>query len=158
MPSHVTEHRSRAVRGGRKLALSMHLDGGELPASLLLPDAPAGPRRAGTRRAPAALLLHGYNSRKDVMLDSAGRALLTRGVASLAIDLPMHGERATVRDEASLRNPLALVRLWNAALDECDVALRYLEARPELDAGRLAIVGYSLGAYLGVIAASRDEA
>ncbi|MFL5582120.1 MAG: alpha/beta hydrolase family protein [Gemmatimonadaceae bacterium] len=158
MPSHVTEHRSRAVRGGRKLALSMHLDGGELPASLLLPDAPAGPRRAGTRRAPAALLLHGYNSRKDVMLDSAGRALLTRGVASLAIDLPMHGERATVRDEASLRNPLALVRLWNAALDECDVALRYLEARPELDPGRLAIVGYSLGAYLGVIAASRDEA
>lgn len=156
LPS-VTEHTSRAVRGGRKIALSVHLAAGDLPASLLLP-AVAGPGRAGARRAPAALLLHGYNSRRDVMLDTAGRALLARGIASLAIDLPMHGERATVRDEASLRNPLALARLWNAALGECAVALRYLERRADVDPERLAIVGYSLGAYLGVIAASRDAA
>jgi len=153
----VTEHTIRAVRGGRKVVLSVHLDAGDVPAVLLLPDL-AGPRRAGARRAPAALLLHGYSSRKDVMLDTAGRALLSHGVASLAVDLPMHGERATVRDEASLRNPLALVRLWNLALGECDVALRWLESRDDVDPARLAIVGYSLGAYLGVVAAAKDRA
>lgn len=159
----VTEHSTRAVRGGRKVALTLHAEAGDLPALLLLPerDAAAGPRRGAARGragAPAALLLHGYNSRKDVMLDTAGRGLLARGVASLAIDLPLHGERATVRDEASMRNPLLLARLWHAALEECDVALRWLERRPEVDASRLAVVGYSLGAYLGVIAASRDPA
>src|SRR5205085_1653313 len=48
-------------------------------------------RPAGTGRVPAALLLHGLSSSKERMSDSIGRALADRGVASLAIDLPLHG-------------------------------------------------------------------
>ncbi|HEY0996866.1 MAG TPA: hypothetical protein VGD77_12805, partial [Gemmatimonadaceae bacterium] len=61
------------------------MDGEEVPAILLLP--------ASARAVPAALLLHGYTSRKERMAESLGMALLRQGIASLSIDLPLHGER-----------------------------------------------------------------
>jgi len=71
--------------------------------------------------------------------------------------MPLHGERATELQSFSKRNPMEMVKLWRLALEECTVALRYLCARPEVDAGRLGLIGYSMGAFLGVIAASRHE-
>ncbi|MFL5576412.1 MAG: alpha/beta hydrolase [Gemmatimonadaceae bacterium] len=154
-PVPVTVQDEHAIRGGRRLSLDLQVAGDRVPAALLLPLEP--------RPAPAALLLHGYTANKERMVDSAGRLLLERGLASLAIDLPLHGERednaagAGISDE-ELRNPLALARRWRAALEECRVALRYLAAVGEVDAGRLAVVGYSMGAYLGVMAAAREPA
>lgn len=148
-----TLREERAVRGGRRLSLDLHADGDRVPAILLVPLEP--------RPAPAALLLHGYSSDKERMVDSAGRALLARGVASLGIDLPLHGERAGGDGgmaSAELRNPLALARRWRAAMDEARVALRFLAERDEVDADRLALVGYSMGAYLGVMIAAKDDA
>ena len=46
------------------------------------------------RRVPAVLLVHGLTSRKEDMADSIGRALVRRDIASLAIDLPLHGARS----------------------------------------------------------------
>jgi uncharacterized protein len=150
MPRNATHtvDRERTIRGGRQFAVRLEVGRDVVPAALAIPD------RATP--APAALLLHGYTSHKEQMLNSAGRALLDRGVASLAIDLPLHGERQSRLDEESLRNPLSLVRRWRAALDECRASLAFLAARPELDADRLALVGYSLGAYLGVTVAARE--
>ena len=55
----------------------LEIDCGELvPAIFQSPDA-TGPF-------PAALILHGFSSDKERMADSIGRALLARGVASLA--------------------------------------------------------------------------
>ena len=139
------------MTNGRRIALAFNVGGARVPAALLLPGTVALP-------APAALLLHGYSASKDLMLESAGRALLARGIASLAIDLPMHGERDEPVDDSLFRNPLGLVRHWQSALEECRLALRYLAERPDVDGGRLALVGYSLGAYLGVIVAAREPA
>ncbi len=147
----VTILSERVVPNGRRLSLAVHVAGARVPAALLLPPATTAP-------APAALLLHGYSASKDLMLESAGRALLRRGVASLAIDLPMHGERDEPVDESLFRNPLGLVRHWQSALEECRLALRYLDERPEIDGARLSLVGYSLGAYLGAIVAAREPA
>lgn len=142
----------RKIAGGRRILLSFRVGTESIPAILQLPttheEAPP---------APAALLLHGYSSNKERLADSAGKALLHYGVASLAIDLPLHGERATDIQAASRSNPLGLLQHWRLALDECAVALRYLCARPELDVERLGIVGYSMGSFLGIIAASRHE-
>src|SRR4051794_22928670 len=61
-------------------------DGGEpIPAILQLPAA-SGP-------VAGVLLLHGFSSRKERMADSIGRVLVSRGVASLSIDLPLYGAR-----------------------------------------------------------------
>lgn len=138
----------RAVPGGRRLALQFH-DGGErVPGVLLLPGAPAP--------VPAALLLHGYTSRKEQMSDTIGEALLARGVASLAIDLPLHGERGSDVGPLAVGHPLEVVRRWRQALDEATLALRYLGAHREIDRGHVALVGYSLGSFLAVTLAARE--
>ena len=142
---------TRAVRGGTEYALELGVAGvrERVPAILLVPES--------TARVPAALLLHGYSSRKEMMSESAGRGLLGFGIASLAIDLPMHGERGNPLQAQASRNPIELMRQWKLGLEECTLALRYLALRPEIDGERLAIVGYSLGSFLGVVAAARED-
>jgi uncharacterized protein len=151
---HQTVRDERALTLGRRLALDIRLgDAGErVPCVLLLP------RGADAAPAPAALLLHGYSSHKEQMADSVGAALLARGIASLAIDLPLHGERRGDFDSAALRNPMELMRRWSDAKDDARLALHYLAARPDVDAERLALVGYSMGSFLGVLVAAKHAA
>jgi dienelactone hydrolase len=138
----------RPERGGRRLGHVLDARA-RVPPALLLPLEP--------RPAPAALLLHGAGSHKGTMSDTAGMSLLARGVASLAIDLPLHGDRRDAAAMAALRNPLELVKRWRGALADVDAALDFLAGYPDLDGGRLAVVGYSLGSFLGVSAAARDR-
>jgi dienelactone hydrolase len=140
---------TRAIRGGRRLTLEIPLVGTLVPAVLLLPD--------GVTRPPAALLLHGYGSRKEQMADAVGRILLDAGLASLSIDLPLHGERDREIEIDAVRNPLVLVSQWRAALAECGAALEWMAEQQELDAHRLAIVGYSMGSFIGVMVAARSD-
>lgn len=146
---HQTVHQERLVAGGRRLDLSFRTGADPVPAILLLPEA--------TTTVAGAVLLHGYSSRKEHMADAVGEALLARGVASLAIDLPLHGSRANPVQAQATRNPLHLVRHWRDGLAEAKLAVHYLAARAETDAGRIGLVGYSMGAFLGTIAAA-DEA
>lgn len=146
---HQSTRSERAVPGGRQVSLEFRLpDGPAVPATLLLPS------REGA--APAALLIHGYSSRKEHMSKSVGRALLARGVASLAIDLPLHGTRRDTLQAQTARNPLDLLRHWRAAVQETRLAIRFLRARPEVDRERIGVVGYSLGSFLAVTLAA-DE-
>lgn len=142
----------RKVAGGRRILLSFRVSDEHIPAILQLSAI-----QDDAVPVPAALLLHGYSSNKERLADSAGKALLDRGIASLAIDMPLHGERATELQTFSQRNPMEMVKQWRLTLEECTVALRYLSARREIDTRRLALVGYSMGAFLGVIAASRHS-
>ncbi|HEX2094066.1 MAG TPA: alpha/beta fold hydrolase [Longimicrobiaceae bacterium] len=145
---HQTTRSEDTVPGGRRIVLDFHADDDPVPGILLLPDA--------EEPAPGALLLHGYSSRKEHLADSVGRALLREGMASLAIDLPLHGDRSDPLQAQSARNPLAMVRLWRTALKEARLAVRYLGARREVDAERIAVAGYSLGSFLSVVLAA-DE-
>src|SRR5205085_2792008 len=121
-----------------------------VPATLLLPD--------GARSTPAVLLLHGFSSSKERMTQSVGRALQTRGVASLALDLPFHGERDGGREELPYRNPIALVSAWRSAVREARAAIEWLGAHPQIDGARLGVVGYSLGGFLALMTASEEPA
>ena len=105
---------------------------------------------------PAVLLLHGFTSRKEAMATSIGRALFEQGVASLAIDLPMHGQRNGADHPLSTANPMALVDSWHRALHEAGLAVAYLAEHRGIDSARIAIAGYSLGAYLSVCLAADD--
>jgi len=145
---HQTTHSEQAVPAGRRIVLDFHAGGEAVPGILLLPREPAP--------APGVLLLHGYSSRKEQVAEGVGGSLLRHGIASLAIDLPLHGTRADPLQAQAARNPLALVALWRAALKECRLALGYLRARPEIDRGCIAVAGYSLGSFLAVMAAADD--
>ncbi|HEX7977066.1 MAG TPA: alpha/beta fold hydrolase [Gemmatimonadaceae bacterium] len=119
-----------------------------VPASLLLPS--------GQPTTPAVLLLHGFSSNKERMAQSVGRALQQRGVASLALDLPFHGERDGADGELPYRNPIALVAAWRAAVREARAAIEWLGAQPEIDGARLGVLGYSLGGFLALMMASEE--
>ncbi|CAN5768736.1 hypothetical protein BH23GEM3_BH23GEM3_25000 [soil metagenome] len=140
--------RDERLPGGRQIELTFRTGEAPIPALLLLPDA--------ALPAPGAVLLHGYSSRKEHMAGPVGGALLAQGIASLAVALPLHGTRVDPVQAQASRNPLEVVRLWRAALAEARLAIRYLGARAEVDAGKIGIVGYSLGSFLSVIVAA-DE-
>jgi uncharacterized protein len=146
----VVERGSREIDGGWQHQLFLSADGEHIPAILLLPG--------GRKPVPAALLLHGLGSRKERMAETAGRALLRHGVASLSIDLPLHGEREGEVEDLASRNPFELVRRWRVALAEARVAVRFLAAHPRVDPTRVALVGYSLGSFIAVEAASGEPA
>jgi fermentation-respiration switch protein FrsA (DUF1100 family) len=149
MSSTITVHQrsARDIPGGQRLLLSIE-DGETVPGLLLLPTA--------RHRVPAALLLHGYSSRKERMAEVIGMSLLRRGIASLAIDLPLHGERNGEVEVLSYRNPFELVQRWRLAIDESRLGLRFLAEHPAIDGTRLALVGYSLGSFLGVTVAAQE--
>lgn len=146
MPPVLIETASRDIAGGRRVTAQID-DGERVPAVFLIP----------TRTpAPAAVLVHGFTSRKERMAESVGLALLRRGVASLAVDLPLHGEREGTIDRAAFRNPFELVRRWRLAVTECRAAVQVLLGHPAVDATRIGLVGYSLGAFLGVTVAAAE--
>lgn len=138
------------VENGRSFTLAFNCGGETVPAILLAPP-------KADRPAPAALLLHGFNLRKEHMVSAIGGELLSRGIASLALDLPLHGERF-VGALKPPRSPLEMLHRWRAAQQECRLALESLASHPDLDRWKLSIVGYSLGAFLGLkVAADLSE-
>lgn len=124
--------------------------GEAVPALLRMPEA-AGP-------VPAVLLLHGFNSHKERMADSLGAALVRLGIASLSVDLPSHGTRERTGTDFTRQNPLSLIALWRRALREAERSIAFLREHPGVDAGRIGVAGYSLGAYLGLFVTAGNDA
>ena len=124
----------------KRQSFTIPVDGEPVPAILQCPvlDEPLA----------AVLLLHGFSSRKERMADSIGRALAARHVASLAIDLPLHGARDAGFEGVSFQNPVAVIQHWRLAVREAHAGLAYLDAHDAVDSQRIGMAGYSLGAYL----------
>lgn len=145
---HPNARSARDVPGGKRIEITLDTTPERVPATVLVPEHDAS--------APASLLLHGFTSRRERMVDSVGRALLEHGIGSLAIDLPLHGSREGRIDELSLRSPLQVVRTWRMALAESRTAIRFMSEYAGFDAERLALVGYSLGSFLGTLVAAEE--
>jgi uncharacterized protein len=69
----------------KRRVATIELAGARVPSIMLLPELRAP--------VPAVLLLHGYSSSKERLAETMGRSLAARGIASLAVDLPLHGTR-----------------------------------------------------------------
>jgi dienelactone hydrolase len=144
----VSVRRTTRVAKGQQRTVDLVSGRERVPAIWLVPS--------GGTPAPAALLLHGFSSSKERMAQAVGRALLARGVGSLALDLPFHGEREGA-DRAIPKNPLALVGAWKTAVAESRAAVAWLAAQPETSASRIGVVGYSLGGFLALMTAAEEE-
>jgi uncharacterized protein len=133
---------------GKIIALQFSWNGEPVPAILMIPHGSA-------KKAPVALLLHGFGIDKESMSGSIGASLLSMGIGSLAFDLPFHGER---RQSYFIppTNPFQLMNTWNSLAEECRRAVQFLLERPEFDPGRIALAGYSFGGLLGLKAAASD--
>ena len=91
-------------------------------------------RPHGADRPPLVLLSHGLDATKEEY-HVFGEAFLRRGMATLGFDGPGQGEAGF-----HLKIELAYEKVVGAILD-------HLASRPDLDLGRVGIVGVSLGGY-----------
>ena len=129
--------------------------GGRIPGELALP-------LDSTLQAPAVILVHGIGSNKERWYrddrKSLVDSLLSNGIGVFTLDLNMHGERSYLND---FQNPVFLtfgdslfVRSRNMFIKSAiDVrrALDFLRSQPYLNAQKLGLVGYSMGAMISSI-------
>ena len=106
----------------------------------------------GVERSPALLLVHGASG-----MDGGHRyvphcagALAAEGFTTVLIRY-FDATRTSYADDAEIRRHSDR---WLLTLDEATTAVAQF---PEADPGRLAIMGYSLGAYLAVVHAAGDR-
>jgi uncharacterized protein len=117
--------------------LEIEVDGQRIEGTLLRP-------REAREALPGVLFVHGWGGSREQYLDRA-RCIAALGCACVAFDLrgheKTHAQHETVTREENLRDVLAAYD----ALTRCGHA----------DAGRIAIVGSSYGAYLGTLLTAR---
>ncbi|MBI2898649.1 MAG: SpoIID/LytB domain-containing protein [Planctomycetes bacterium] len=116
-------------------------------------------RPAEGGRGPAAVLIHWLGGSFDG-LELLAHRLAENGVGALMVFLPHYGPRrakdAEKRDEMlSISGERTALHFRQAVLD-VRRAGDWLASRPEVDPGRIGIVGFSLGAVVGALAAGVD--
>ncbi len=132
-----------------------------VPTIVLRPAKPAG-------RLPAVIVLHGTGGSKDGMVPFM-KELARRGILGVAIDARYHGGRSGGAKGAAAYNQ-AIAAAWQTKAgapmehpfyyDTCwDVwrTVDYLETRPDVDAKKLGIIGFSMGGIETWLAAAADE-
>jgi dTDP-4-amino-4,6-dideoxygalactose transaminase/dienelactone hydrolase len=127
----------------------------EIRATLLLPDGP-GPF-------PAVLVAPGRNATLERVTGqtppdhpdrNVAEQLAHSGLATLTVDYGLgHDAGATLNALATLGGGSLLAAL----VEDAVAALRWLRARPEIDAGRIGLFGHSLGAAVALHTALVEE-
>jgi len=104
----------------------------------------------GKQKGPCIVFLHGYGGSKEDILSIAGRAA-SEEYALIAIDAEFHGER---QEEGKALYSPNLDESRNGIIQtiiDLRRAVDYVETRPEIDKGKIAYVGGSMGGILGAI-------
>jgi dienelactone hydrolase len=120
------------------------------------------------KKLPAVIVLHGTGGRKEGQRPWLVE-LAKRGIIGVAIDARYHGERAGGAKGAAAYNE-AITRAWKSKpgepqehpfyYDTCwDLwkTVDYLATRPDVNAGRIGMIGFSMGGIETWLAASVDE-
>jgi len=100
----------------------------------------------GVDKAPCVLIVPGMDTIKEYMPSPYHNHFRRRGIATLTIDGPGQGESNIRETWVTLDN---FERAGAAAID-------YLETRPEIDAGRVGVYGWSMGSYWAPRIAAHD--
>ncbi len=101
----------------------------------------------GVSNAPCVLVIPGMDTIKEYMPSPYHNHFRRRGMATLTIDGPGQGESNIRENWVTLDN---FERAGSAALD-------FLETRPEVDANRVAVYGWSMGSYWAPRIAAHDS-
>lgn len=120
-------------------------NGATVPGLLTIPGSGIGK----VKRYPAVVLVHGLGGRKeDVLLLAI--AFARRGYATLAIDLPHHGERLLKEGRTIADLTLEETRVAGAvSVTDLRRGVDFLSTRQDIDSSRIGCVGVSLGGIFG---------
>ncbi|MFH1537803.1 MAG: alpha/beta hydrolase [bacterium] len=126
------------------------LQGDEVPGVMTLPTMAEGPF-------PVVVLMHGFMMQKEDFINQAFHVpFAKRGVATIAIDFPLHGDRPG-DPQMGFDSLDGAESMFRQALFDVLRLFDYIEKSGELDAGRMGYIGVSMGAIVGSIAAGIDE-
>lgn len=135
------------------LSLSfVNTDGESVPVLLCTPTGRKGPF-------PVVIAAHGFGSHKGAMVPMVAGTLAKRGFATLALDLPQHGQRpGDARDVLfNLAEPLKSFELFQRAVRDVRQCIDLAMTRKELDKDRIVLLGYSMGGIVCSIAGPCDK-
>jgi dienelactone hydrolase len=107
---------------------------------------------------PCIVLVHGLGqSKSDILMLLLGGALVRHGYACLAVDVAGHGERPQIDSKPVDRLDLREFHML-AATTAVDLrrTVDFLQTQPEIDSGRVGLLGVSLGGILGGLAAGYE--
>lgn len=121
--------------------------GERVPAILTLPMEAAGP-------CPAIVLLHGSHQEKE-FIEEICTPFNEAGFAVICFDQYMRGERK-VRGNVLTTMLAFRERCWKTVHD-ARRAVDYLESRPDIDSGRIYLVGASYGAITGTAVLAQER-
>jgi predicted acyl esterase len=96
--------------------------------------------------APGFICIHGLTLNHE-MFAELGRRAADAGIACLRFHMRGHGDSEGALEAQGFEDEVADARN----------ALEYLAARPELDAGRLGVLGFSLGGAVAAVLSARME-
>jgi dienelactone hydrolase len=112
----------------------------KIRAELFLPDVAAG------KKVPAMLIVHGSAEPRERREGAYAKEFLKLGVAAVIVDsFSLRGIKSTVRHQSQVSSTDMLVDALNA--------MRAVAARPEIDASRVGLIGFSKGGSVAAKAA-----
>ena len=127
--------------------------GDSVPVLLATPSGKSGPF-------PVVVAVHGLGSSKAQVIAQVAPALIEKGFAGLAPDLPLHGERPG--DPHSLlpnfyKDPVGTFRIHRKAVIDVLQTIDLAHQLPDLDTSKgVPLVGYSLGSWIDSVAGALD--
>ncbi len=138
------------IRDLREIRFSFELDGETVPGLAYLPAAPEG-------WLPLVLIQHPATSSKDdYFVEEPARTWAQRGWACAGIDAPLHGDRREYDPMRLFKDRSLYPAIAAQFAREVTATIDNLSAEFPIDLSRLAYVGYSMGAMLGVPAIAAD--
>ncbi len=134
------------------LAVEVVVEAGRVPCVAWLPDVES--------QAPVVMLGHGGSgTMRSARHERLGRWFAARGMASLAIDGPFHGQRVAAplppREYQRLMTEGPVDRIIEGMVQDWHLALAALSTSANVDPHRCAYVGLSLGSRFGIPLAAR---
>lgn len=125
------------------------VDGSQIPAILHRPNRP--------EPVPCVLLMHGLGGDKDSYALPMAMAMAPMGIAVMAIDARLHGERAREGEQMLSANlQRARDAIINTIIDNRR-ALDYLDSRDDIAHDRYMLIGMSMGGIQGAVLAAVDQ-
>jgi uncharacterized protein len=125
-------------------------DGQGVPALLAMP-------KLGDAPFPVVIMLHGHRSSKAYMIYRYARGLALAGIASLAIDLPYEGDRKVEGKNFFTGDPQSTADNIRRAVIDARRGIDWLQGQQNINSGKLAIIGYSLGSWIAVMVTAADD-
>ncbi|MBV8880359.1 MAG: alpha/beta hydrolase family protein [Planctomycetaceae bacterium] len=114
----------------------------------------------GAKRRPAAILLHWLGGSFDT-LEIIGQRMAENGIATLMLYMPGYGPRKSresgQNDKLTKKDMEAMIGGLHQSVLDVRRAGDWLARRPDVEPSRIGLVGISLGAVVGSLAAGVDD-